>query len=73
VGKSALISNASRKARTFKGLPWDNLCVLCFLFVHPLVSIPGRWKGKEGSIFIKRFVLFVFSKKNLGDLCGLCG
>jgi hypothetical protein len=49
------------------------LCALCFLFVHPLVSIPGRPKGKEGSISIKGFVFFVFPKKKLCDLCVLCG
>jgi hypothetical protein len=34
-------------------IPICGLCVLCFLFVHPLVSIPGGSKGKEQSISIK--------------------
>jgi hypothetical protein len=56
-----------------KGLSRTALCALCFLFVHPLVSIPGRPKGKEESILIKGFVFFVFTKKKLCELCGLCG
>jgi len=31
----------------------NDLCALCFLFVHPLVSIPGGSKGKEEAILIK--------------------
>jgi hypothetical protein len=60
----------SRKVKTAKGLSRNDLCVLCFLFVHPLVFIPGGSKGKEGSISIKGFVFFVFPKKKLCDLCG---
>jgi len=56
-----------------KRLSRTALCALCFLFVHPLVSIPGRSKGKEGSISIKGFSFFVFTEKKLCDLCGLCG
>ena len=33
--------NAFRKARTIKVLSWNDLCFLCFLFVHPLVFIRG--------------------------------
>jgi len=61
------------EGQTAKRLSRNDLCALCFLFVHPLVSIPGRPKGKEESISIKGFVFFVFTKKKLGDLCGLCG
>jgi hypothetical protein len=46
-------SNTSREARTPKGLSRNDLCPLCFLFVHPLVSITGRPKGKEESISIE--------------------
>jgi hypothetical protein len=56
-----------------KGLSKDDLCALCFLFVHPLVFIPEGSKGKEESIFIKRFVVLVFTKKKLCGLCVLCG
>jgi hypothetical protein len=49
------------------------LCALCFLSVHPLVSIPGGLRGKGEFISIKRFVFFVFTKKNLCGLCVLCG
>jgi hypothetical protein len=38
---------------TDSGIPISFLCALCFLFVHPLVSIPGGSKGKEESISIK--------------------
>jgi hypothetical protein len=56
-----------------QGLSRNDLCALCLLFVHPLVFIPGGSKGKEESISIKGFVFFVFTKKKLCDLCGLCG
>jgi hypothetical protein len=72
-GKSGALSHPSRKVKTRKDLSRNDLCVLCFLFVHPLVSIPGRPKGKEGSISIKGFVFLVFPKKKLCDLCVLCG
>jgi hypothetical protein len=72
-GKSGAFSHPSRKVKTAKGLSRNDLCVLCFLFVHPLVFIPGGSKGKQGSISIKGFVFFVFPKKKLCDLCGLCG
>jgi len=36
-----------------QGLSRNDLCALFFLFVHPLVSIPGGSKGKEEAIFIK--------------------
>jgi hypothetical protein len=36
-----------------QGLSRKDLCALCFLFVHPLVSTFGGWKGKEESISIK--------------------
>ena len=72
-GESGSLSHPSRKVKRAKGLSRNDLCALCFLFVHPLVSIPGRPEGKEGSISIKGFVFFVFPKKNLCDLCGLCG
>jgi hypothetical protein len=72
-GKSGALSHPSRKVKTAKGLSRNDLCALCFLFVHPLVSIPGRPKGKEGSISIKGFVFLVFPKKKLCDLCVLCG
>jgi hypothetical protein len=51
--KSGPISNARRKVKNTKGLSKDDLCDLCFLFVHPLVFIPGGSKGKEESISIK--------------------
>jgi hypothetical protein len=72
-GKSGAFSHPSRKVKTAKGLSRNDLCVLCFLFVHPLVFIPGGSKGKAGSISIKGFVFFVLPKKKLCDLCGLCG
>jgi len=31
-------------------IPISLLCVLCFLFVHPLAFIPGGSEGKEESI-----------------------
>jgi len=34
-------------------IPICFLCALCFLFVHPLVFIPGGSKGKEEPISIK--------------------
>jgi hypothetical protein len=63
----------SRKVKTGKGLSRSNLCALCLLSIHPPVLIPGGWKGKEESIFIKGFLFFVFTKKKLCDLCVLCG
>jgi len=72
-GKSGALSCPSRKVKTAKRPSRNDLCALCFLFVHPLVSIPGRLKGKEGSVSIKQFVFFAFPKKKLCDLCGLCG
>jgi hypothetical protein len=71
--KSGPISNASRKVKNTKGLSRDDLCALCFLFVHPLVFIPGGSKGKEESISIKGFVFFVFPDKKLCGLRVLCG
>jgi hypothetical protein len=52
-GKSGALSHPSRKIKTAKGLSRNDLCALCFLFVHPLVFIPGRSKGKEESTSIK--------------------
>jgi len=52
-GKSGSLSHPSRKAKRTKGLSGNDLCALCFLFVHPLVSIPGGSKGKEESISIE--------------------
>ncbi|KPK92345.1 MAG: hypothetical protein AMJ94_05230 [Deltaproteobacteria bacterium SM23_61] len=56
-----------------QGLSRNDLCALCFLFVHPLVSIPGGSKGKEESISMKEFVFSVFNKEKLCGLCLLCG
>jgi hypothetical protein len=63
----------SRKVKTAKRLSRNDFCALCFLFLHPLVSVPGRSKGKEELIFIKAFVFIVFTKKKLCDLRVLCG
>ena len=41
------------KVNTANGLLRNDLCALCFLFVHPFVSIPAGSKGKEKSISIK--------------------
>ena len=71
--KSGPISNAPRKVKNTKGLSKDDLCALCFLFVHPLAFIPGGSKGKEESISIKGYVFFVFTKEKLCGLCVLCG
>jgi hypothetical protein len=62
-GKNGALSHPSRKVKTAKGLSRNDLCDLCFLFVHPFVSMPGRPKGKEESISIKGFVFFVFTQK----------
>jgi len=72
-GKSGAFSQPSRKVKTAKGLSRNDLCALGLLFVPPLVFIPGGSKGKEESISIKGFVLFVFTKKKLCGLCVLCG
>jgi hypothetical protein len=72
-GKSGAFSHPSRKVKTAKGLSRNDLCALCPLFFHPLVSIPGRPKGKEESLSIKGFVFFAFTRKKLCDLCVLCG
>jgi hypothetical protein len=72
-GKSGPFSDASRKVKSGRGLSGNDLCALCFFFVHPLVFIPGESKGKEESISIKGFVIFVFTKKTLCGLCVLCG
>jgi len=40
-GKNGVFSHPSQKVKTAKGLSRNDLCALCFLFVHPLVSIPG--------------------------------
>jgi hypothetical protein len=72
-GKSDALSPPSRKVKKAKGLSRNDLCALCFLFFHPLVSVPGRSKGKEGAISIKGFSFFVFTEKMLCDLCALCG
>jgi hypothetical protein len=72
-GKSGPLSRPSRKVNTAKGLSRNALCVLCFLFVHPLAFVPEGSKGKEESISIEGFVFFVFTEKKLCDLCVLCG
>jgi len=51
--KSGVIAHPSRKVKTTKGLSRNDLCALCFLFVHPPVIIPGESEGKEEPIFIK--------------------
>jgi hypothetical protein len=51
--KSGLISNPPRKVKNTKAFFKDDLCALCFLFVHPLVFNPGGSKGKEKSISIR--------------------
>jgi hypothetical protein len=48
-GKNGVFSHPSQKVKTRKDLSRKDLCVLCFLFVHPLVSIPG---GSKEKIFI---------------------
>jgi hypothetical protein len=47
------ISNPPRKVKNTKAFFKDDLCALCFLFVHPLVFNPGGSKGKEKSISIR--------------------
>jgi hypothetical protein len=61
------------EGQNYQWLSRNDLCALCFLFVHPLVWIPGGSKGKEKSVSIKSFVFFVFTKKKLCGLCALCG
>jgi hypothetical protein len=51
--KSAALSHPYREVKTAKGLSRNDLCALCSLFVHPLVFVPGKSKGKEESISIK--------------------
>ncbi|KPK91266.1 MAG: hypothetical protein AMJ94_07615, partial [Deltaproteobacteria bacterium SM23_61] len=51
--KAALFSFPSRKIKMAKGFSGNDLCALCFLFVHPLVSIPARPKGKEEPMSVK--------------------
>ncbi|KPK95328.1 MAG: hypothetical protein AMJ94_00065 [Deltaproteobacteria bacterium SM23_61] len=63
----------SRKVKTGKGLSRSDLCALRLLSTHSPVLIPGGWKRKEESIFIKGFVFFISTKKKLCDLCVLCG
>jgi len=45
--------NAKNPIFQYSRIPIFSLCALCFLFVHPLVSILRGSKGKEGFIFIK--------------------
>ena len=52
-GENGVFSHPSQKVKMRKDLSRNDLCVLCFLFVHPLVSIPGGSKGKEESRSIK--------------------
>jgi len=66
-------SSPCPEGQNYQGLSRNDLCVLCFLFVHPLVLIPGGSKDKEEFISIKGFVLFVLAKKYLRGLCVLCG
>jgi len=42
--------SACPEVQNSQGLSRNDLCALCFLFVHPLVSIPRISKGKEESI-----------------------
>ena len=70
-GKSGSPSHPSREVNTAEGLSRNDLCVLCLLFVPPLIFNPRGSKGKEESISIKYF--FVFAKKKLCGLCVLCG
>jgi hypothetical protein len=68
-GEAPLLSHLSRKDNTAKGLSGNDLCAFCFLFVHPLVSIPGRPKGKEEFISIQGFVFFcLYQEKALRSL-----
>jgi hypothetical protein len=48
--KRGPVPNVSRKAKIPRGLSEKVLCALCFLFVHPLVLIPGDSKDTEESI-----------------------
>jgi hypothetical protein len=57
-GKSGPLFRPSRKVKTAEGLSRNDLCVLCLLFVHPLVLIPEGSKGKEEPIF-KKLILFL--------------
>jgi hypothetical protein len=41
------ISDPSLNDKNAKELSEKNLCVLCFLFVHPFVFIRGGYRGKE--------------------------
>jgi hypothetical protein len=54
--KSGSPSHPSRKVNTAKGLSRNDLCVLCLLFVPPLILNPRGSKGKEESISIKYFL-----------------
>jgi hypothetical protein len=72
-GEKRPFLSACPGGQNYQRLSRNDLCALCFLFVHPLVSIPGGSKGKEGSILKKWFIFFVFAKKKLCDLCVLCG
>jgi hypothetical protein len=49
-GKKGVISNAFRKPKTPEGLSEKDLCVLRFLFVHPLVFMCGAARGRKSLI-----------------------
>jgi hypothetical protein len=46
-GKTGPISNASLKAKTAKGLSWNDLCALCLLPSHLLVFNSGGYRKRE--------------------------
>jgi len=50
--KGGFLSPPFREVKKAKGLSRNDLCALCFLFLLPLVSIPGGSKDKEESISI---------------------
>jgi hypothetical protein len=51
--EAALFPTLAGRSIRPRGVSENDLCALCLLFVHPLVFIPGGWKGKERPIFIK--------------------
>jgi len=68
-GENGPLCLPSWKVITAKGLSWNNLCVLCLLFGHPVVFNPGGSKGKEELISIEGNAFLIFAQHKLCDLC----
>ncbi|MCX5917389.1 MAG: hypothetical protein NTX30_12020 [Deltaproteobacteria bacterium] len=64
MAKSGPISDASRMDKTAKGLSGNDLCALCFLFGHLLVSIIGAYRGRK--IFFPRNEKITINRRDPG-------